>query len=229
MKRCNWIFVISGAIIMLNVPVVGRAGEPQETGNVEVCLRLGAGTSSFGSLQYDPLDPTRRPSAFGGMPIPRGPLTLTLEIKNKTNHTILVPAKYDGEVFRLWGRSAEHHFSLRLWKRGKSQTKQIVKQIEIPPGKRHTCFSFRLSEILPTSPREVGWVWSWRAHPAPPLSPIHQTRGNEFVSAAVFWGELVLGNQILRTEPVIIEVKSQHVLPDNDKAHGQIGPDQPRG
>ena len=223
--------LVAGSILMVfGLPVVGRSDGGEEGEGVAVLLLsgpnsiLGANGSSLGAIKYDPFAPDRSDSKASGVPVRSGPLTLALEIRNGSNRAISVPTKYDGKVLRLWGRSSEDRFPLLLLARNESKTSE---QVHIPPGERHTCFSLPLSEILRSNfPRKGGWEWTWVAHPAPPLSPIHRLRSNDFVSTAVFWVEVVLDNQSLRSEPVIVEVKAGQVSPDNDPPRGRTVPDQ---
>ncbi len=136
--------------------------------------------------------------------------TLTLEMRNRSSRAITLPASYDGKVLRLYGTSAENPLPLLL--RGPTG-KEKDKTVRVAPGEQRICFSLPLSEILSDEDSDRGidekrkWLWVWMARPKEPPSPSHRIRDKALIStAAVFWAEIVVDNQILRTTPFILRL-----------------------
>lgn len=220
MKTRVRVLIACSLLAALAISRGAAAEESKESGGIEFWLIWERGMAGGGALRFDPARSER------GM---EDHSVFRLEIVNGTNREISVPAQYDGEVVRLLGTSIANRWPLHLipW-RGKAK-EEIVR---IAPGTRHTCAAFRLSDILSgAASSQSGWEWWWAAHPAPPVTPIHRGRQkNEgFVSTAVFWAEIVVDRQRLRTEPVIIEVQSEHKVPNTGQPQGVAAPHQPSG
>lgn len=213
MKTYKWILVAGCTLLILGSPIIGRADFGDEGEGVAVLLACGPnspGSTFGGAVEYDPLAPERSTVSGESVPsaLPSGLPILAIEIRNGSNHAISIPAKYDGKIVRLWGRSPGLIWPVYLLAGRESKT---TDQVHLAPGERHTCFSQPLSETLNSNAaRQRGWEWTWSAHPAPPFSPIHRMGSDDFVSMAVLWAEVVLDKQSLRSEPVIIKIKPRH-------------------
>ncbi|MEX2316949.1 MAG: hypothetical protein WD669_07345 [Pirellulales bacterium] len=193
MKPFTRYFLIAGVVLTILLTHFVEAVEPEAE---EKGIELGLFNSQGWNVTYDPRDPSISP-------------VLSLEIVNRSSRAITLPATYDGAVLRLWGASAEERRPVVLQPSPQRKGNQVFR---LTPGERRTCFSLKLSEILDSTQSErVGrneqkWLWSWDARPNPPLTPVHRRRDNRLVSVVVFWAEIIVDNQSLRTEPLIIPV-----------------------
>lgn len=147
---------------------------------------------------------------------------ISLRLFNGSSHDITVPAEYDGRAMRLLAR---HNWPLALvpWR----AEKKSVEVVRVAPGEQRMCFSIPLSEIFTYVPPQAGaqfsgflddipsqdgvqlerkWRWWWEAHPAPPPTPVHVE--GKLMSLAVLWAELEVNHRTLRTEPIIIPIKT---------------------
>jgi hypothetical protein len=208
--------VLSGitlAAIVLTLQSFSPCGA-EEKGGIDVQLTIFGHASSvapggpyFGTDSYDPTQPD--------------PRTMQLRAKNNSDRTITLPAGY-GPGGCLYGFSAEEQAysvpgrTLMLRFRGEKP----IGTIRIEPGKEGTVFWVRLDELLKGQNKNAKvkgasqWAWDWQLHPRPPISPIYLP-GNEkeprLASAAVFWAEVTIDKQVLRTPPVLLRIKQ----PDN--------------
>jgi len=185
-------------LLALVIAHAARAAEPRLSDEgIQLALYPGA-------LARVVFDPTRKDDT-----------SFTLEIRNRSRKAIAVPADYDGRAFRIKAISSETRWPLTLFP-GERKTPKIIR---IDPGQHRVCFKLPLAEILGSGKgggegrnsdpaRNPKWRWDWRARPRPPASPIHRLRNRELISQVVFWAEVQVENQTLRTEPVIIRVKS---------------------
>jgi hypothetical protein len=196
MKPFKRYLLISGFIPVMLLAYVVEAVEPEAEENG---IELGLFNSQGWNVTYDPRDTSISP-------------VLSLEIVNRSSRAITLPATYDGQILRLWGASAEERRPVVLQPSPERKGNQVFR---LAPGERRTCFSLKLSEILDSTQSErVGrneqkWLWSWDARPKPPLTPVHRLRDNRLVSVVVFWAEIIVDNQSLRTEPLIVPVTSE--------------------
>lgn len=132
---------------------------------------------------------------------------ISLELTNGSSQEITVPTEYDGRVMRLLARG---HWPLALGSR--QAQKKFIDVVRVAPGERRTCFSIPLSEIFTYIPPQAGvqlerkWNWSWSAHPNPPPTPIHVE--GKLMSQVVLWAELEVNHRTLRTEPIIILIRT---------------------
>jgi hypothetical protein len=199
-------------------PGFGDDAEMKDYGGVQIRLIPGMGTAGFGAMEFDPEHPDH---------ITQGHPVFSLEIINGSNREISVPAKYDGNMMRLWGGSGENSWPLK-WNLPPS--KETMNYVRIAPGAHYTGFSFRFSELFSAgdSTKKIGY-WSWWARPASPVTPIHRRDQNKgYVSTAVFWAEFVFDNQRLRTEPVIIEIKPETKLSNSGQSPRPLSADRRR-
>jgi hypothetical protein len=133
---------------------------------------------------------------------------LTLEVINRSTRTINLPVNYDGVVVTLWARSPEKPYPMSLYPPRDQKNDETIR---LAPGKRHTCFSLSLTNILGDSEadaRDSKWTWGWSARRKWLGTPARRYGGDGFASVVVFWAELVVDNQTLRTAPLFVPVKS---------------------
>ena len=130
-------------------------------------------------------------------------------LENHSDKPISVPRKFDGQSIRFCGCASQGG---KLWLVPTAKVKQ--EKVEVAPGKTRVLFNLSLKEILADSdvgaavaerkPRNFIWTWSHRM--GPPASPLHGRRGG-YEPFALFWAEVDIADQTLRSEPIIIKVR----------------------
>jgi hypothetical protein len=151
------------------------------------------------AIEYNPKDPAE----FHGYEV-----AVVFGVENHSDKPISVPRNFDGQSIRFCGCVIGGG---KLWLVPTNKVKPEM--VEVAPGQTHVFFNLPLNEIL--ADYDVGaavadreprnFIWNWRHRPGPPASPIHGRLGG-YEPFALFWAEVEVAEQTLRSEPIIIKV-----------------------
>lgn len=189
------ILVLSGFALGISTQVEGAENYRTHFAGEEIELILTPGTAAKPEL-----DPSDEETDF----------VFALQLINRTDRAIRLPANYDGARVRLCGKSTGMRWALSLV----SLERQDSDEITIEPGESHVCFELTSRAVIWDIANNFGksgrqpYGWTWSAHPSPPTTPIHWSRPRDkLADFAVFWGEVEIEGQTFRSEPIIIPVK----------------------
>lgn len=162
----------------------GRA-DAHDEGSVSVKLIIDTKT-------YDPSSPTDA--------------ELKIVLCNDIGTHLDVPATYDGRTVILYGQGDSHRWESNLYPLEKVDEKKLT----IATHTEHTVLSIPLRELIDPSDEsktQKTYSWDWPAHPAPPKSPMHVSRTNDYVEKATFWVVWKTDLGEVQSERIEIEVQ----------------------
>lgn len=193
-----WFLVFSWLIVGT---ALAQQGEETRCPPVDVSLALGPW------IQYDPS--VERSKEMG--PYGPSPTELQISIENRSAHEISLPKNYDARWITIWAITTEtgHPLVLIPARQPKEESQRLM------AGESRVCFTLRIKDILHLGDSKEAtvsrsqWGWSWGARLRPPISPVRQVENKWQPPTIVLWAEVRMGNQMVRSEPRILTLKSQ--------------------